>query len=155
MGDDVRVEDGGEERQGDVARHDGHELTGEPHLPGGETPGEEGVDVRCEREAQPQRHGADHDVEHEVHAIKGADVLLCARDPFLRVEADVRLREAEREEREREDERVRRLVHAVIRLPHERQEHRRVDEVDEVLDDDVGVAEQRAGLALTSHGQHH
>lgn len=155
MGDDVRVEDGGEERQGDVARHDGHELTGEPHLPGGETPGEEGVDVGGEREPQGEHRRADQRIERQVHPVEGADVLLCARDPFLRVEADVRLREAEREEREREDERVRGLVDAVVRLPHERQEHRSIDEVDEVLDDDVGVAEQRAGLALASHGQHH
>lgn len=104
VGDDVRVEDGGEQRQGDVARHDGHELPSEPHLPGGEAPGEEGADVRGESEPQPQRHGADHDVEHEVHAVQGADILLRAPRLLLGVEANVRLREPEREECEREHE---------------------------------------------------
>lgn len=118
VGDDVRIEDGGEERQGNVARHDGHELSGKSHLVGREAPREKGTDVYGEHETQRQHDGADHRVQHQVHTVQDTYVPLVAPRPFLGVETDVRLRETEREESEREDERVRGLIDAVVRLPH-------------------------------------
>ena len=119
---------------------------------GREAPREKGTDVYGEHETQRQHDGADHRVQHQVHTVQDTDALLGAPRPFQGVETDVRFRETEREKCEREDERVRGLVHTVVRLPHERQEHRRVDEVDEVLDDDVGVASSAPALRWLDTG---
>lgn len=153
VGLDVGVEDRGEERGRDVHRHDGHEGLCERHLLRREPGREHQPGVRGEGEAERERRRADHDVEEEVHPVEAADVPLRALGPGLRVEPQVGLRKPEGEDRQREDEGVRRLIHAVVGLPHEREQHRRVDEVDEVLDDDVGVAEDCADAALAYHAE--
>ena len=148
---DIGVEDRREQRAGNGEGHDGHELAREPNLIGRETTREKALDVAGEEQAQRKSDRAHADVQHKVHAVEAPDILLGAVRPLQRVETDVSPGEAERQQREREHERVRRLENAVVGLPHERQQHRRVDKVDEVLYNDVRIAQDRPGPALANH----
>ena len=101
-------------------------------------------------EGEPDGQGdeADAAVERQVHAVQHADVGVGPLGLSLGVEADVGLGEAEAQEGKREHEGVRRLIDPVVRLPHKRKEHWRVDEVDEVLSYYIEVAKEHASLAL-------
>ena len=147
-GDHIRVEYGVEEREGNARRQDGHDPSGEIDLLGRETAREHGSGVSGETQAEEERDGAYSRIENQVDTVELADALVVTVCLLEHVESDIRLGEAERQKRQREHERVRRLEHAVVRFADKRQEHRCVNEVDKVLGDDVGVAKNNPCATL-------
>ena len=119
MSEDVGVEHGAEKRHGDVRGHEGHCRASDVDLLRSEATGEDRARIRREEEPRDKGDDTDDGVERQIDTIETANIAIIPMGPFLSVEPDVRLGEAEGEQRQREDERVTGLVHAVIRLPHE------------------------------------
>lgn len=151
MRDNVGIENRGHERRRYVEGHDCHDNSGKVNLLGGKGAGEE-------LSAQARQHKSDcnsgytyNGVKHEIHAIERTYPFLVILHFALSIETHVCRGEAEREDLQREDELVRGLIDTILPFSNEGQEHRGINKVDKVFDNNVDIPKSSARLSLTTH----
>lgn len=151
---DVRVERSGQHRHRDVHAHDHQQHAGQTDLTLGQAAGEQRMHVQDHHAATDQAQRRDREIHEQEHAVQTPHtrtVVRTAGGTLAHIKTHITPIEARRQERQREHHAVGHLEHAVIALSKEMQQQRHVDEVDQVLHQDIRIAEQRAGLLLTRH----